>query len=63
MPGIAFLNYSRAIITYLVEKYAKDDSLYPKDVNKRALVLQRLFFDATVLYQRFADAFVSINAL
>lgn len=48
---------SRAIITYLAEKYGKNDSLYPKDVRKRALVLQRLFFDATTLYQRFADAY------
>lgn len=48
---------SRAIITYLVDKYAKDDSLYPKDPKKRAVVLQRLFFDATVLYQRFGEAY------
>ncbi|XKL62081.1 hypothetical protein PGB90_001914 [Kerria lacca] len=48
---------SRAVIAYLVEKYGKDDSLYPKDPQKRALVLQRLFFDATTLYQRFGDAY------
>lgn len=48
---------SRSIITYLVDKYGKDDSLYPKEPRKRALVLQRLFFDATTLYQRFADAY------
>ena len=52
---------SRAIVTYLVDKYGKDDSLYPKDVEKRSLVVQRLFFDATVLYQRFAEAYVSIQ--
>merc|ERR1711911_17935 len=39
------LNESRAICTYLVRKYGKDDSLYPKDVQKRALVDQRLYFD------------------
>lgn len=57
------LIFSRAIITYLVEKYGKNDSLYPKDVQKRAVVLQRLFFDVTTLYQRFAEAYVSIAYL
>uniref|UniRef100_A0A336KHT3 glutathione transferase n=1 Tax=Culicoides sonorensis TaxID=179676 RepID=A0A336KHT3_CULSO len=46
---------SRAIQVYLVEKYGKDDSLYPKDVQQRALVNQRLYFDMGTLYQRFAD--------
>jgi len=46
---------SRAILTYLVEKYGKDDSLYPKDPKARAVVNQRLFFDMGTLYQRFAD--------
>lgn len=46
---------SRAIQVYLVEKYGKDDSLYPKDVQKRALINQRLYFDMGTLYQRFAD--------
>lgn len=44
---------------YLAEKYGKDDSLYPKDVKKRALVNQRLFFDMGTLYQRFGDLYVS----
>lgn len=46
---------SRAILTYLVEKYGKDDSLYPKDPKARAVVNQRLYFDMGTLYQRFAD--------
>jgi glutathione S-transferase len=45
---------SRAIITYLVEKYGKDDSLYPKSPKTRAAVNQRLYFDMGTLYQRFA---------
>ncbi|KAH8409861.1 hypothetical protein KR222_011015 [Zaprionus bogoriensis] len=44
---------SRAIMVYLVEKYGKDDSLYPKDPQKQALVNQRLFFDMGVLYHSF----------
>jgi len=46
---------SRAIQIYLVEKYGKNDSLYPKDPQKRATVNQRLFFDMGTLYQRLAD--------
>ncbi|XP_055591429.1 glutathione S-transferase 1 isoform X2 [Uranotaenia lowii] len=48
---------SRAICAYLAEKYGKDDSLYPKDPQKRAVVNQRLYFDQGTLYQRFADYF------
>jgi glutathione S-transferase len=46
---------SRAIMAYLVEKYGKDDSLYPKEPKARAVVNQRLYFDMGTLYQRFAD--------
>jgi glutathione S-transferase len=43
---------SHAIATYLVSKYAKDDSLYPKDLKKRAIVDQRLHFESGVLFAR-----------
>lgn len=46
---------SRAVMVYLVEKYGKDDSFYPKDPKARAVVNQRLYFDMGTLYQRFAD--------
>lgn len=51
---------SRAIITYLADQYGKNDTLYPKDPKKRALVDQRLYFDIGTLYARFADYYVSI---
>ncbi|XP_037728775.1 glutathione S-transferase D2 isoform X2 [Drosophila subpulchrella] len=45
---------SRAIAVYLVEKYGKDDSLFPKDPKTRAVVNQRLYFDMGTLYDSFA---------
>ncbi|KAK5642217.1 hypothetical protein RI129_008384 [Pyrocoelia pectoralis] len=41
---------SHAIDTYLVDKYGKDDSLYPKDLYQRALVNQKLAFNLGMLY-------------
>lgn len=47
---------SRAILGYLVDQYAKNDDLFPKEAKKRAVVSQRLYFDMG-LYQRFAEYF------
>nr|AIR95621.1 GST D3 [Tetranychus cinnabarinus] len=41
---------SRAIMTYLVNKYAPESSLYPKDVKARATVDRWLYWDAGSLY-------------
>uniref|UniRef100_A0A1I8Q2K2 Glutathione S-transferase 1-1 n=1 Tax=Stomoxys calcitrans TaxID=35570 RepID=A0A1I8Q2K2_STOCA len=46
---------SRAIMVYLVEKYGKTDSLFPKCPKKRAVINQRLYFDMGTLYKSFAD--------
>nr|AEV23869.1 glutathione S transferase class theta variant 1 [Periplaneta americana] len=51
---------SRAIICYLADKYGKDDSLYPKDPKKRAIVNHRLFFEAACMSQRYADYYAPI---
>ncbi|XP_014086732.2 glutathione S-transferase 1-1 [Bactrocera oleae] len=50
---------SRVILIYLVEKYGKDDSLYPHCTKKRAVINQRLFFDLS-LYAFFADYYYPI---
>lgn len=46
---------SHAICAYLVDKYGKNDSLYPKDLQLRATCNQRLFFDASSLFVRLRD--------
>uniref|UniRef100_V5GNG5 Glutathione S-transferase n=1 Tax=Anoplophora glabripennis TaxID=217634 RepID=V5GNG5_ANOGL len=51
---------SHAIMAYLVGKYAKDKSLYPEDLRRRAIIDQRLHFDSGVLFARHACAVLSI---
>ncbi|CAH1154995.1 unnamed protein product [Phaedon cochleariae] len=51
---------SRAIMTYLQEQYGKDDSLYPKDPKRRAVVDQRLYFDMGTLYASFAEYYYPV---
>ncbi|XP_004537440.1 glutathione S-transferase 1 [Ceratitis capitata] len=41
---------SHAIAGYLVRKYGKDDTLYPEDFYARAMVDQRMYYEATTLF-------------
>ncbi|KAH9641395.1 hypothetical protein HF086_012682 [Spodoptera exigua] len=50
--GDFILYDSHAIMAYLADTYGKDESWYPKDVKKRALVNQKLFFNTAVIYRR-----------
>ncbi|KAI4470438.1 glutathione s transferase d10 isoform a-related [Holotrichia oblita] len=51
VDGDTVITNSHAITIYLVEKYGNNDLLYPKDVDKRPLVNQRLFFDEGTMFQ------------
>ncbi|KOB64197.1 Glutathione S-transferase 10 [Operophtera brumata] len=60
LPTKEHLTADHAILMYLVDKYGKDDSLYPKDLKKRALVNQKLFFDTGILFARLKNMVVSV---
>lgn len=45
---------SRAILTFLVNKYAPGHDLYPEDAEKRALIDSRLYFDIGTLFSNIA---------
>lgn len=51
---------SHAIMAYLVGRYSKTDTLYPKDHYLRALVDQRLHFDSGVLFTALRHINVSV---
>jgi len=51
---------SRAIAVYLIEQYGKDDSLYPKDVKKQAVINQRLYFDMGSMYPSLANYYYKV---
>lgn len=60
VDGDFVLTESRAIAIYLTEKnFPNGHSLYPTDVKQRAVINQRLFYDATVLHARIRAICVS----
>lgn len=44
---------------YLVNRYAKNDALYPKDPQKKGIIDQILYFDVGTLYDLFYKCYVS----
>lgn len=57
VDGDLIVTESRAMLQYLGSAYGKE-SFYPKDPKARAMVDQRLFFEATTLYGAFENAYV-----
>ncbi|XP_041674861.1 LOW QUALITY PROTEIN: glutathione S-transferase D4-like [Drosophila eugracilis] len=51
---------SRAVAVYLIEQYAKDDSLFPKDPQKQAVINQRLYFDMGSMYPSLANYYYKV---
>ncbi|XP_012263552.2 glutathione S-transferase 1-1-like isoform X2 [Athalia rosae] len=51
---------SRAILGYFVERYAKDDSYYPKSPEERGRVDQRLYFDLAILNYNLLKAYLDV---
>lgn len=57
--GDFVLTEGRAILSYLVNKYSPGSSLYPVDHEKRARIDQRLYYDATVVFDSAAQIIVN----
>ncbi|XP_012145418.1 glutathione S-transferase 1-1-like [Megachile rotundata] len=51
---------SRPIMGYLVNRYARNDSLYPKDPKKRAAVDQMLYFDLGSLFENISMCYFPV---
>lgn len=52
---------SRAILTYLIDKYGKpNDALLPSDAQTRAVINQRLYFDIDILYRNYLAALMGL---
>jgi glutathione S-transferase len=53
------LTEPRAIMSYLVDLKCNDNAIYPRDLKKRALIDQRMFYDAAVVYPTVIKIIVS----
>jgi len=54
------LSESRAIMSYLVDQYGENDTLYPRKPEARALIDQRLYFDLDTLYANVIDYYMPV---
>lgn len=50
-----YLYESRAILVYLLEKYGNGSTLWSDNVEERAIINQRLYFDIGTLYGSFSE--------
>lgn len=55
VDGDFILTESRAIMTYLVESRKPGSDLYPADPKTRAMIDERLYYDATVVFKALAN--------
>nr|AVT42196.1 glutathione S-transferase u1 [Lissorhoptrus oryzophilus] len=50
-----YLGESNAILQYLADKYPKDETFYPQDLQQRALVNHRLCFNLSTYYRNICE--------
>ncbi|KAK6616999.1 hypothetical protein RUM44_005356 [Polyplax serrata] len=50
-----YLSESNAILQYVADTYAKDDSFYPRDPKRRAIVNHRLAFNLSTYYKSIGE--------
>lgn len=51
---------SHAITTYLIDKYANNHTIYPKDLQIRGRIHQRMHFDSSVLFPPLRQCLVAV---